>query len=105
MVRRGARLKMLFFMFTPTRFILTRRESCPGLRIFPGEGGFRTIAAHTVQSQTASNVASNVTSTTTVHLSRNSGNGAFYSDAACSTALVGDNVTIANGTSSTNFFF
>src|SRR5437867_655648 len=59
----------------------------------------------TVQSQTASKVASNVTSTTTVHLSRNSGNGAFYSDAACSTALVGDNVTIANGTSSTNFFF
>ncbi len=93
------------FMFTPTRFIFTRRESCPGLRIFPGEGGFRTIAAHTVQSQTASNVASNVTSTTTVHLSRNSGNGAFYSDAACSTALVDDNVTIANGTSSANFFF
>jgi Galactose oxidase, central domain len=55
-----------------------------------------------VQSQNSSNVATNVTSNTTVDLSTNQ-SGAFYSDAACTSAIA--NRTISNGTNNTGNFY
>jgi hypothetical protein len=60
------------------------------------------LGAITVQTQNASNVATNVTSNTTVSLATD-GTGAFYSNNTCTTGITG--ITIASGSHSGSFYY
>jgi hypothetical protein len=61
------------------------------------------LGAIAVETQNASNVATNVTSNTTVNLATD-GTGAFYSDNACTTTPV-SSVSILTGNNSASFYY
>ena len=60
------------------------------------------LGALTIETQNGSNVATNVTSNTTVNLATD-GSGGFYSDNACTSSV--SSVSIATGSSSASFYY